>query len=313
MTSKKSRILMSLGTSVLALSLITSSLVGGTFAKYTSTVAGSDSARVAKFDFTVSDSKDPTLKLNKEGTTVINLFDTVYDTGVFGDSSSHNVNTEKLVAPGVEGNFGLVVENKSEVAVKANLTITETTSSDGGSTYDTPNATIPIVYAYTDSKGVTTFWSNVLTASDGSILLHEPTDLTGIQAAAASPVTSLANSTAFADAKAGKTMVKISGDLEALAAIVNADTATKLAPSNGSKVEAINKLDLGKNFTWFWAYEVYVDDTSNGNGYIPTARDGVDTGLVWDDASNAPQTTIPEIKVKIDVNITQMDTFTPAP
>ena len=53
---------MSLGTSVLVLSLITSSLVGGTFAKYTSTVAGSDSAQVAKFDFTVKDKQNNVLK-----------------------------------------------------------------------------------------------------------------------------------------------------------------------------------------------------------------------------------------------------------
>lgn len=300
MTSKKSRVLMSLGTSVLVLSLITSSLVGGTFAKYTSTVAGNDTARVAKFDFDVKSGTDA---LTKTGTT-INLFATVNDTGVFAGADGKNVNTEKLVAPGVEGSFGLVVTNRSEVAVKANLTITETAANGTD-----PN-TVPIIYAYTDpTTDEVTFWSDVLTDMTQPILLHElETGLVADTVARAAKDTLTAAE--FADAKAGKSMIKLKGDLEALAKKINDSKGTQLAPSDGT-VE--KKLDLANNFSWFWAYEIYAENTDSPAVYVPAVNDGVDTAMVWDDVNNKAKTTVPDIKVNIDVNITQMDTYTPTP
>lgn len=298
MTSKKSRVLMSLGTSVLVLSLITSSLVGGTFAKYTSTVAGNDTARVAKFDFDVKSGTDA---LTKTGT-AIDLFATVNDTGVFADADGKNVNTEKLVAPGVEGSFGLVVTNRSEVAVKANLTITETAANGTD-----PN-TVPIIYAYTDpTTDEVTFWSDVLTDMTQPILLHElETGLVADTVARAAKDTLTAAE--FADAKAGKSMIKLKGDLEALAKKINDSKGTQLAPSDGT-VE--KKLDLANNFSWFWAYEIYAENTDSPAVYVPAVNDGVDTAMVWDEANNKAKTTVPDIKVNIDVNITQMDTYTP--
>lgn len=306
MTSKKSRILMSLGTSVLALSLITSSLVGGTFAKYTSTVAGSDTARVAKFNFEV---KSGNTVLTKAGET-IDLFATVNDTGVFADADSKNVNTEKLVAPGVEGTFGLVVTNQSEVAVKANLTITET-AADGKAAN-----TVPIIYAYSDptvKDGEVTFWSNVLTNKTQPILLHELAagqDADALAKAAKATLTSAQ----FATAKTGEAMVLLSGDLEELAKKINETKGTQLAPTNGTDTK---ELDLSNNFSWFWAYEVYAEDASVTPAvYVPTANDVVDTAMVWDEGNNKTKDSVPDIKVKLDVNITQMDTYvapTPTP
>lgn len=298
MTSKKSRVLMSLGTSVLVLSLITSSLVGGTFAKYTSTVAGNDTARVAKFDFDVKSGTDA---LTKTGT-AIDLFATVNDTGVFAGADGKNVNTEKLVAPGVEGSFGLIVTNRSEVAVKANLTITETAANGTD-----PNI-VPIIYAYTDpTTNEVTFWSDVLTDTTQPILLHElETGLVANTVAQAAKDTLTAAE--FADAKAGKSMIKLKGDLEALAKKINDSKGTQLAPSDGT-VE--KQLDLADNFSWFWAYEIYAENTDSPAVYVPAVNDGVDTAMVWDEANNKAKTTVPDIKVNIDVNITQMDTYTP--
>lgn len=300
MTSKKSRVLMSLGTSVLVLSLITSSLVGGTFAKYTSTVAGNDTARVAKFDFDV---KSGTNALTKTGNT-INLFATVNDTGVFADADGKNVNTAKLVAPGVEGSFGLVVTNRSEVAVKANLTITETAANGTD-----PN-TVPIIYAYTDpNTNKVTFWSGVLTDKTQPILLHELAagkDADTVAAAAKDQLTT----DEFASAKKGELMVKLSGNLEDLAKEINDSKGTQLAPINSSTTET--KLDLASNFSWFWAYEIYTSKTvDSATVWVPDDRDIVDTAMVWDDAGNATKNDVPDIKVNIDVNITQMDTYTP--
>ncbi len=310
MTSKKSRVLMSLGTSVLVLSLITSSLVGGTFAKYTSTVAGSDSARVAKFDFTVKDKQDHVLK--KDGSQTIDLFATVLDKGIYNDGTNNVNGSDDLVAPGTQGTFGLLVENKSEVAVKANLAITET-EADG----TTKNTKVPIIYAYTDADNKTTFWSDVIAKDTNSILLHE------LDTAEVSDISTImgANSVAeaaaadFTAAQAGQKAVTISGTLKDLTDKINGDTATQLAPTNGSTVTADAKLDLGTRFNWFWAYEIYTeeeDPTSSGNKiWVPDTRDDTDTALVWDAASNAAQSTIPQIKVKIEVQITQMDTYTP--
>lgn len=101
-----------LGLLALILTLVTTSLVSGTFAKYTSFVEASDTARVAKFEFDVEGFKDET----------INLFDTTDDTGIKGAD---------LIAPGTSGSFNLVVTNKSEVAVKAEFDIDETNGSEG--------------------------------------------------------------------------------------------------------------------------------------------------------------------------------------
>ena len=54
---KNSKLFKAAGT-LMALTLITTCFVGGTFAKYTTTGGGNDSARVAKFGVTISASTD---------------------------------------------------------------------------------------------------------------------------------------------------------------------------------------------------------------------------------------------------------------
>ncbi len=67
---------------LLALTMVTSCFVGGTFAKYTTSTTGSDSARVAYWGF------------DQAATTTIDMFDGVYGETV--DSS----NEDNVVAPG---------------------------------------------------------------------------------------------------------------------------------------------------------------------------------------------------------------------
>ncbi len=53
--NKKTPIIFYVALSVLCVTLVSFSLTGGLFAKYTSSVSGSDSARVAKYDVSVSE------------------------------------------------------------------------------------------------------------------------------------------------------------------------------------------------------------------------------------------------------------------
>ena len=100
---------------LLALTLITSCFVGGTFAKYTSSTSASDTVTVAKWQVKV-DNKDIAGVANPGVT--FDLFNTIKDTG--GTLDEGNVATGKI-APGTEGSFVLTVENLSEVDAKYNL------------------------------------------------------------------------------------------------------------------------------------------------------------------------------------------------
>ena len=109
MTSKKNWTLRA-AVLMLALVLITSCFVGGTFAKYVTSGSGTDSARVAKFGVTVTASGD--------------LFAKEYatdDQTVVGTIAKSVISTYKVVAPGTESNGDFVaatVTGTPEVAVR---------------------------------------------------------------------------------------------------------------------------------------------------------------------------------------------------
>lgn len=141
---------------LLAVALGTAGLMGNTFAKYTETVSGTDSARVAHFDFDAEG-------LGADGT-VINLFNTVYDPQVAG-TNPENKGTDgvKLLAPGTSGYFDLRFTDKSEVATILACTIDETNvgiTLDG----DTVATSVPIIYSII-TAGVETFYSSLYDAA----------------------------------------------------------------------------------------------------------------------------------------------------
>ena len=109
MTSKKNWTLRA-AVLMLALVLITSCFVGGTFAKYVTSGSGTDSARVAKFGVTVTANGD--------------VFAKEYDTDdqtVVGTIAKSVISTDKVVAPGTESNGDFVaatVTGTPEVAVR---------------------------------------------------------------------------------------------------------------------------------------------------------------------------------------------------
>ena len=117
MTSKKN-LTMRAAVLMLALVLISSCFVGGTFAKYTTSGNGTDTARVAKFgvEITVNDS---------------GLFKTAYDADDAATAGTikqtvKSSDTSKLVAPGTsgEGTSSFSVKGTPEVAVKVDMAMT---------------------------------------------------------------------------------------------------------------------------------------------------------------------------------------------
>ena len=109
MTSKKNWTLRA-AVLMLALVLITSCFVGGTFAKYVTSGSGNDSARVAKFGVTVTANGD--------------VFAKEYDTNdqtVVGTIAKSVISTDKVVAPGTTSNGDFVaatITGTPEVAVR---------------------------------------------------------------------------------------------------------------------------------------------------------------------------------------------------
>lgn len=109
MTSKKNWTLRA-AVLMLALVLITSCFVGGTFAKYVTSKSGTDSARVAKFGVTVTANGDVFAK----------EYD-INDQAVVGTIAKSVISTDKVVAPGTTSNGNFVaatITGTPEVAVR---------------------------------------------------------------------------------------------------------------------------------------------------------------------------------------------------
>ena len=107
---------------LLALTLITTCFVGGTFAKYTSSTTGDDTATVAKWSFHVGNTEFATTDTT---TFAFNLFDIINDT--VGDEE--DVVAGKI-APGTSGQFRMAIRNTSEVNAKYTVELTETNASN---------------------------------------------------------------------------------------------------------------------------------------------------------------------------------------
>lgn len=119
----------------LAVLLISTVAVSGTFARYTWSQEGiTDTARVALFQFKINE----TVIDNAGDTVVIDLFSTILDTK--DDAAETDVdNDETLIAPGVKGAFNLGFENLSEVTVAVAFDAVLTKS----------DATIPLEFTLT--------------------------------------------------------------------------------------------------------------------------------------------------------------------
>ena len=108
---KKTRLLAFLLTACLA----TTCFLSGTVAKYSTKESADDSARVARWSFTV-DPEGSNKDITKEDF-VFDLFNTIKNTD---DANEEHVDvdgtgTETVIAPGTQGSFKLILKNTSEV------------------------------------------------------------------------------------------------------------------------------------------------------------------------------------------------------
>ena len=117
---KKNKIF-TLGLAIAFVFVLSLTLVSGTFAKYTSTVTGKDSAAVAKWAFQYGNNEGALTDIDLVSTKEIsfNLFYTILDTN--GDTET-DVAANKI-APGTKGSFQFVVKNTSEVNATFDLTL----------------------------------------------------------------------------------------------------------------------------------------------------------------------------------------------
>ena len=112
---KKNR-LMRIAALLLVLTLATSCFVGGTFAKYVSTTTATDSARVAKWEFTSSADGDTNIVAGTEKKFTFDLFNTINDTkGGAQETNMASKNSDTVIAPGTTGTVSVTLTNKSEV------------------------------------------------------------------------------------------------------------------------------------------------------------------------------------------------------
>jgi len=152
---KKQRFFM-LGIITVLVAVLSLTFVSSTFAKYTSTVNGSDSARVAKWDFQFN-STDFDLDSVEDAAEEItfNLFNTL--------TSESNVSKTDgtIIAPGTSGSFTFKISNLSEVTAQYALDYSAVNT-----------ANIPVEYSLDESTWSKDINSLDVTASDATKLAY---------------------------------------------------------------------------------------------------------------------------------------------
>lgn len=104
---------------LLVATLLTTSVISGTFAKYTTTNSGKDSATVAKFGVTISVNDD------------MGLFKTQYekdDTSATSANTVVSATSDRKIAPGTKGSMQFSIEGKPEVATKLSVEVENATA-----------------------------------------------------------------------------------------------------------------------------------------------------------------------------------------
>ena len=162
---------MRLAAVLLVLVLLTTSVIGGTFAKYTGAAEATDSARVAKWD----------IQLNGQSITKtfnIDLFNTVYDENGTDAEDHIKVADGSIIAPGTAGSFDIDLTNNSEVT--AEYTIDYTVSNpanipvkfsldgtDWKDSIDDLDVTTPETIAIGETEStITVYWQWVFNGDD---------------------------------------------------------------------------------------------------------------------------------------------------
>jgi len=198
---KKNR-MMRLASVLLIMTLLSTSVISGTFAKYVSTASGEDKARVAKWDIEYTDNiNSQTVDITGNDTISFDLFNTIYEV----DASTAEEHVAKgsdvmIIAPGTGGKFVLTVTNNSEVDARIKLDLAESAHSlpieyslDGSTYYanfvdiNNTNAAIDLKYIAggTNTKDITVFWRWAFVGSESTNYTSSQTDETDTAAGVA--------------------------------------------------------------------------------------------------------------------------------
>ena len=131
-----------LAAALLVLCLVSASMISGTYAKYSSTYAGEDSALVAKWE--IAGSGDGFAVSG--GALTLDLFSHAYKNNITASAGSIYI-----IAPGVGDEFTITLDNNSDVAAAIDFDIAATAGS----------ASVPMVYTLDGIE-----YSNVTLLSD---------------------------------------------------------------------------------------------------------------------------------------------------
>ena len=109
-TRKRSSMMVRLVAVLAVTMMFTMCFVGGTFAKYTSSATGTDSATVAKWSFKVGETDIATTD-----TFTFDLFKTIKDSNGTADETDMSPVDGTIIAPGTRGSFDIVIKHDSQV------------------------------------------------------------------------------------------------------------------------------------------------------------------------------------------------------
>ena len=107
---KRSSMMVRLVAALAVTMMFTMCLVGGTFAKYTSSATGNDNANVAKWDIKVGGTNIAT-----NDTFTFDLFKTIKDSNGTAEETDMSLVDGTIIAPGTRGSFEIVIKNDSQV------------------------------------------------------------------------------------------------------------------------------------------------------------------------------------------------------
>ena len=175
-TRKRSSMMVRLVAVLAVVMMFTMCFVGGTFAKYTSSATGTDSATVAKWSFKVGE-KD----IATNDTFTFDLFNTIKDSNGTDNETDISPYDGTIIAPGTQGSFNLVLTNASQVTAQyaIDYTVTNTGnipvqfSVDGGRTWtdDLTDVTASDATKLAANSGTTTItvqWKWVFDGNDAN-------------------------------------------------------------------------------------------------------------------------------------------------
>lgn len=125
---------------LLVLCMISTVMLSGTFAKYTSEYAGQDTALVARWNFEATDGTTSLGEANQQ----LDLFSHAYDEYINEKAGEHYI-----IAPGVEGEFTIAMSFLSDVDAKVTVDFDKEGSTVNDAVYN-----LPIVYSVEENKWV---------------------------------------------------------------------------------------------------------------------------------------------------------------